>query len=128
MTSSAIDSLTATQGGLASERGQWLLRHVLVPSGLYLLAWAVLTWPQVTRFVTYYYCDDGDGYQNVWNIWWMRLAIAQRSTTPWFTDMLFWPNGVSLVAHTLNPFNGLLAIPLSAVLPDMVVYLSLIHI
>ncbi|MGI8855322.1 MAG: hypothetical protein ACR2JW_06200 [Thermomicrobiales bacterium] len=32
---------------------------------------------------------------------------------PFYTDYLFGPNGVSLRFHTLNPFGGLIALPLS---------------
>ncbi len=57
-------------------------------------------------------CDEGDGLQNVWNLWWVRRALLE-GRSPWHTDLLCPPEGVSLWAHTLNPFNGLLATALA---------------
>jgi hypothetical protein len=39
-------------------------------------------------------------------------AVSVLHTSPWFTSYLYYPSGVSLVGHTLNPFNGFMAIAL----------------
>ncbi|HKI53523.1 MAG TPA: hypothetical protein VJ987_05315, partial [Anaerolineales bacterium] len=41
-------------------------------------------------------------------------AVTQPSIHPsiWHTGMLHWPFGTTLLGQTLNPFNGLLAVPL----------------
>ena len=36
----------------------------------------------------------------------MRVALVERIQNPFFTDLLYVPTGVSLLFHTLNPFNG----------------------
>ncbi|HEY8292169.1 MAG TPA: hypothetical protein VIG44_06770, partial [Thermomicrobiales bacterium] len=55
---------------------------------------------------------NSNGYENVWNDYWLRTALRLHRN-PFSTDYLFAPNGVSLRFHTLNPFGGLIALPLS---------------
>ena len=82
-----------------------------MPSVVYLGAFALLTFPTLARFSTRFICDGGDGLQNVWNLWWVGWAVRARQN-PWFTYHLHYPGGTSLVAHTLVPFDGLIALPL----------------
>ncbi|WP_026369489.1 hypothetical protein [Kallotenue papyrolyticum] len=51
-----------------------------------------------------------DGWQNVWNLWWVRTAL-ERGENPFVTQMLFYPSGVGLYLQTLNITNGLLTLP-----------------
>jgi hypothetical protein len=53
--------------------------------------------------------EDRD--QNLWNLWWMREAIFSGQN-PFYTYHIYYPEGASLLFHTLNFFNGLVAIPL----------------
>jgi hypothetical protein len=56
---------------------------------------------------------DLDGYENMWNDWWVRYALLDLGRNPlFFTDYLYYPTGISLRYHTLNPLNGLFALPL----------------
>ncbi len=55
---------------------------------------------------------DKDGYENLWNDYWVRLSLFQLHRNPFFTDYLYYPTGISLRYHTLNPLNGLFALPL----------------
>ncbi len=52
----------------------------------------------------------GDGFQNLWNMWWFREAVLSGQN-PYFTPMLHHPHGVTLLYQTLNPFNCALALP-----------------
>src|SRR5262245_45157617 len=52
-----------------------------------------------------------DAWQFYWNIWWIRRAVIDLHTTPYFTHDLFHPYGADLHFHTLNLLPGLLAIP-----------------
>jgi hypothetical protein len=90
------------------------IKHVLIPAIFYLLAFCLLTYPLILDFSTHFFTDAGDGLQNVWNIWWINTAITQPGIHPsiWHTDMLHWPFGTTLLGQTLNPFNGLAAVPL----------------
>ena len=58
---------------------------------------------------------NSNGYEDVWNDYWLKAALRLHRN-PFFTDYLFAPNGVSLRFHTLNPFGGLIALPLSPLL------------
>lgn len=87
-------------------------RLVLLPLAVYGLAFALLTHPLLARFSSHYFADDGDGLQNVWNLWWVNKAVTELHQSPWYTPYLHSPRGTSLIGHTLNPFNGFVAIPL----------------
>jgi hypothetical protein len=77
----------------------------------YLALTLSLTFPLVRQFTSAIPGDSFDGWQNYWNLWWLRSALLDAHTHPFFTPMLFHPTGVSLLFHTLNPFNGLVALP-----------------
>ena len=79
---------------------------------LYLVIFCLYTYPLVLDFSTHFFADQGDGLQNVWNIWWVNKAVTQLHQLPWQTSYLHYPNGVSLLGSTLNPFNGFVGIVL----------------
>ncbi|MBN2109451.1 MAG: hypothetical protein JW832_18635 [Deltaproteobacteria bacterium] len=84
----------------------------LVPIAFYCIWFMLLTYPSILNFSTHFFADNGDGFQNVWNIWWVNEAVARLGTHPWHTHYLHYPGGISLIPHTLNVFNGFLGIPL----------------
>lgn len=92
----------------------------------FLIVFFALTWPAVTRFQTHWFTDEGDGLQNVWNIWWVQHAVTVLHQNPWQTDYLHYPYGSSLLGHTLNPFNGFVAIALSRLMAPVAVHNSLV--
>jgi len=55
--------------------------------------------------------DGFDGWQNLWNLWWVRLSLLRLGISPWWAPILDFPSGVSLYFHTLNLPNGLLSLP-----------------
>ena len=77
----------------------------------YLTLTLILTYPLVRQFASAIPGDSFDGWQNYWNLWWVRVALLEAHRQPFFTPELFHPTGVSLLFHTLNPFNGLVALP-----------------
>jgi hypothetical protein len=77
----------------------------------YALLTLALTYPLVRQFASAIPGDAFDGWQNYWNLWWVRQALLVRHSHPYFTPVLFHPTGVSLFFHTLNPFNGLVSLP-----------------
>lgn len=58
----------------------------------------------------------GDANIFIWNLWWMKKALTELHTNPFWTDFLFFPDGVSLVFHSLVPLQGLLSLPLQPLL------------
>jgi hypothetical protein len=85
-------------------------RHGVVLCGYFLLT-LLMTWPLALQFTTVIPGDSFDGWQNYWNFWWLKVALVERVQNPYFTDLLYAPTGVSLYFHTLNPFNGLVTLP-----------------
>ncbi len=87
------------------------LRPWLVP--LFYLAVAIaFTWPLVLhlgdRIVL---AESGDAWVHLWNSWWARFSLLNLHTHPYTTPLLFWPTGVNLFFHALDPFNGYLSTP-----------------
>ena len=76
----------------------------------YAILTIIMTYPVVFRFSSHFMCDGGDGFQNVWNMWWMKKSLM-AGTHPYYTNLLHYPDGITLLFQTLNPFNGLISIP-----------------
>jgi len=86
-----------------------LREHLGVLVG-YALLTLLLTYPAVLHLFTHLIGDGGDTNVFVWNLWWIKKALTELHTNPFWTDYIFFPQGVSLVFHDLVPFNGLLGI------------------
>lgn len=95
-----------------------IVKNAVIPALFYFFMFCLFTWPLIRGFSTHFFTDAGDGFMNIWNLWWVNTAVSQPSIHPtiWHTDMLHYPFGVSLLGQTLNPFNGLLAVPLLRVI------------
>jgi len=72
----------------------------------------VLTWP-LGSLDGRPYSLRPDYFQNLWNVWWMRTAVLDQGVSPYWTDALYHPDGISLAKHTLSPVNSLPAAWLS---------------
>lgn len=70
-----------------------------------------MTWPMASQVQRAIPGDGFDGWQNYWNLWWLKIALVDRIQNPYVTDLLYHPTGVGLYFHTLNPFNGLATMP-----------------
>ena len=96
------------------------VRGELLLVGFFVLSTLVLTWPipvtmnQATGL-------RGDYFNNLWNVWWLRRAIAE-GVSPFHTDYLFHPEGLSLLKHTLSPVNALAGVVLSTFLGPHAVF------
>ncbi len=55
-----------------------------------------------------------DTYQNLWDVWWVKYAVFNLHTNPFYTSMAFWPLGANLAFVTLAPLMGVLSAPLQA--------------
>lgn len=91
-------------------------RWILLPLLIYATIFFIFQPHYLGNFSRGFYLDKGDGYQNVWNIWWVNEALVHRHASPYFTNMVQYPFGTTLVPQTMNIFNGLMAIPLMNVL------------
>lgn len=81
----------------------------LLGSVLLALLYARATIPHLTSGIA---GGKYNGYENLWNDYWLRTALLHLHRNPFFTTYLDYPTGVSLRFHTLNPLGGLLALPL----------------
>ncbi|MGQ9515983.1 MAG: hypothetical protein ACUVT1_01830 [Anaerolineae bacterium] len=114
-----------TRVGVRGRGGRrWM--GMLVTAGAYLALALAMTYPLVREFGRAIPGDGFDGWQNYWNLWWMRLALVERGVSPLYTDMLYYPTGVSLAFQTLNPFNGLVSLPIQLTFGLMAAYNSIV--
>ncbi len=95
--------------------------HVAI-LGSYTLLTALMTWPLVINLATAIPGDSFDGWQNYWNLWWLKVALLERLQNPYVTDLLYAPTGVNLYFHTLNPLNGVATLPLQLSFGLLVAY------
>src|SRR5689334_4048406 len=84
-------------------------RHGLLLAAYVCLSVA-LTYPLVGHFQTGIVGGPiarADGWQNVWAGWWSLYAL-RHGLNPFVTQMLYYPNGTSLLLQTLNITNWIL--------------------
>ena len=81
----------------------------------YLLLTLVLTYPLVLKIATHIPGGSFDALQNVWNLWWLKYAVVDLHSNPFYTNLIYHPTGVSLLFHTFNPFNAILSVPLQMI-------------
>lgn len=98
-----------------------ITHHVIALVG-YLVLTLIMTFPLATEFTTAIPGDGFDGWQNYWNLWWVKKALLDLGTNPFFCDYVYYPTGASLYFHTLNIFNGLFTVPIQAIFGLTVAY------
>ncbi|MGC8662396.1 MAG: hypothetical protein ACP5RT_01260 [Candidatus Micrarchaeia archaeon] len=57
----------------------------------------------------------GDTYQSMWNLWWVNYALFNLHTTPYFTNLIYYPVGANLITQTMSPLLGLFSLPLQLI-------------
>jgi hypothetical protein len=57
---------------------------------------------------------NGDAYQNLWGMWWVAYAVFHLHQSIYYTNLLFWPVGASLIYETMSPLGSLITAPLQA--------------
>jgi hypothetical protein len=97
---------------MSRARAGTALALLLFYAGLALL----FTYPLPWHFTTHHLGEPGgDGLVYQWNLWWVRQAILESKTTPFESNVIFYPVGIGLSLHTLGFLHGLLFIPLSEI-------------
>lgn len=86
------------------------LKHLAFPLLFYFALAIFLTWPLALYFSRAVPGNAFDVWQNMWNMWWLKRALT-HGENPYFTPMLYYPQGASLYLHTLNPINFLITLP-----------------
>jgi hypothetical protein len=93
------------------ERRAAFWRGHLLPIGLFLALTLLVTFPLILHFNSALPGDGRDAWQNYWDYWWLGTALASGQN-PFQTPLLYAPYGAPLYLHTLNPFNGLVTLPI----------------
>jgi hypothetical protein len=86
-----------------------ILRDGIFPAALYFACFTALTYPLILSFSSTFFADGSDGFQSLWDIWWVNHAIAELQS-PWYTSYLHYPYGTSLLPQTMHPFDGFIGI------------------
>jgi hypothetical protein len=92
-------------------------RFLIFPLVFYALFLFVYTYPRMLSFGTHVFSDRHDGLSFVWNLWWVDHAVTELHRAPWSTTMIYYPEGMSLLPHTMSPLNGFLAVGLLRIFP-----------
>jgi len=87
----------------------------------YLLVSIFVTWPLILH-LRGWVPGIGDWGQNMWALWWTRESLLSLAQHPFFTNYLFYPQGVTLLFHPVDVSDGLLAIPLYGLLGGDITY------
>jgi len=90
--------------------------------GFFIVLTVIFTYPAAFNLTTHLVSEGGDGYQNLWNIWWFKKSIFELGQSPYFTHMLHAPEGITLLLHTLSPVNIILSLPFGFLINDMFGY------
>ncbi len=90
------------------------VRRELLVLVFFLLATAALTWP-IPASLESSSGLRGDYFNNLWNFWWVKHCVSELES-PFSTDFLYYPIGISLKRHTLSPLNAAAGAGLSSFL------------
>ncbi|PZR99762.1 MAG: hypothetical protein DLM69_07065, partial [Candidatus Chloroheliales bacterium] len=91
------------------------LANVLWPWAAYILV-TLLLLRNLVPLIADHLPGKTDGWQNLWNIWWLRYALLDLHTNPFYSDYIYYPTHASLLFHTYAPLTGLLALPFTVLL------------
>ncbi|MBU3957842.1 MAG: hypothetical protein KKB25_02095 [Nanoarchaeota archaeon] len=86
-----------------------------------------LTYPVIFQITTHIAGDGSDGWQNIWNMWWVKKAMTENINI-YFTDYQFYPSGESLAFHTLTLYNSLLSVPLQMVFGNIILVYNILFL
>ncbi len=88
---------------------------------LYLGVVLILTWPLAARFSTDFGGGRSDLLVHQWTFWWVKEALAQGQN-PFFTNHLYFPEGVPLLSHNIAWLNIAFWLPMQALTGVIVAY------
>jgi hypothetical protein len=88
---------------------------------LYLALAVLMTWPLVARLPARLPGIGGDLWVHWWNLWWLKQA-ALEGFSPFHTDLLFYPQGLSLAYHNFAWFHAALWLPLQTLVGGVTAY------
>lgn len=87
----------------------------------YALLTVAMTWPVARRLATHVPGGNVDLWTHRWTYWWIKRAMVE-GRNPFYTDLLFHPQGVSLAFHNIAWVNIAAWLPLQALLGGNTAY------
>jgi hypothetical protein len=99
----------------SAKKRRGLVRNHLVPTLIYLLGAIIFTWPLVLNLgdrIINPRTNSADVWQHLWNSWWMRFSLLDLHVQPFYSPVIFWPQGANLFFHALDPLDGYISVPL----------------
>ena len=81
----------------------------------------LITWPVIAKLTTEYAGGRGDLWVHNWTFWWIKKALL-NGLSPYFTPMLYYPNGVSLTTHSITWITAFFWIILQYVTSEIMAY------
>lgn len=87
----------------------------------YALFAAWLTWPALAELGAMIPGDEGDAFVHLWTYDWVKDAL-QSGKNVYFTQRLFFPEGVELYTHNIAWLNIALWLPLQALVGESAAY------
>lgn len=89
----------------------------LIALAIYTLLGILLTWPLALNLTSGVIGAVGgvDAYQNAWNLWWVARALTSLRN-PFYSPLLFYPDGVDLFWQPIGFSQGVLALPVTLTL------------
>ncbi|MEZ4705745.1 MAG: hypothetical protein R3A44_00985 [Caldilineaceae bacterium] len=98
------------------------LRLYLFPLTAYTLLAIWMTWPLAARLGMEIPVGlGGDAWAHQWTFWWVKRALSQ-GLNPYQTDLLFYPDGASLIFHNFAWVNIALWLPLQSFWGNLAAY------
>ncbi|MFH1369138.1 MAG: hypothetical protein ABII64_08430 [Elusimicrobiota bacterium] len=77
----------------------------------YSLLSIIMTYPLVFKIFTHI---PGAGFDSpffIWNMWWTKKALLDLHANPFYSNYVFYPNGIELLTANFMIFNNLISIP-----------------
>ena len=100
-------------------RGQVLATFITLLA--YALLVALMTWPAPLHLSERLIGNSIDNWIFYWNNWWLERAITEGHDW-FFTPYLFYPQGTSLIAHSISHTNSILACALKPLVGQVSAY------
>ena len=101
----------------------WVLskRFHLLTLVLYIILTVVMTWPVVGRLGTHIPGQFGDAWVHVWTFHWIKEALLSGQN-PFYTELLYFPQGVTLFFHNIAWLHIAVWLPLQALVGEWPAY------
>ncbi len=97
-------------------------QHVSMALALCLALSLLMTFPLVMHLADAVPGFVGDNVFFIWEIWWVKRALVDLQTSPFFSTNVYYPIGYELARDELSPANTFLALPLTILAGPLLAY------